>query len=439
MVPAYVEAVLESQHAEVHGFDLKDAVHVVAMLKKLIADADALLLEEAYVYSRKSTKVPLNRLDLYDVLRDYLVQWLMQDEPAILERFRRDPSKLHVEYPQWHRIIEFRDGVIQSFDFKRFRTAKGLVQMYTLSDAKEIVSSITTSFAFYWDDLCVQMRDQLIQMDVAHTGRVPLRMFYSRPLSLEWRFAESEGYLRELGALDETSRWHGKEVIIPNYLSAASNCALATQHYLLCCTDPCDGIFSELEVAIGGPVASPEQIVALVGNMSSAHSRQLDEEEAPQLQGSLQHQLEQIAAAHGGLIPVHGRLFAQWLHYVFPRECPFPHKSGSTSQVRPQNFVGDGYSDYIVREEDRLRHVDKLPVQVQVDKDAMQWMSQWSSEEELISDYTVALRPPSRVDYLAMVGVVILLAILAAGVAGLGGQSGSLRSSTPTRGKSLFV
>jgi len=437
-VPAYVEAVLESQHAQVHGFDLDDAVHVVAMLKKLIADSDAMILEQTYRYRGRSTKVPLNRAGLLDVLLDYMASWLMQDDAAALQRFRRDPARLHYEFPGWDRIISFRDGVVRNFDFKRFHSAKILEPMYTFSDLKEIVSTITSSFAFYWDDLCIEMRDQLVSMDASHTGRVPLSLFYSKPLSLEWRFAESEDYLRELGALDETSRFHGKEVIIPNYLSAASNCALASQHYLLCCTDPCDDIFSELEVAIGGPVAPPEQILWLVGNMST-HSRELEEEAAPKLHGSLERQLGQIAAAHGGLIPVHGRLFAQWLHYVFPRECPFPHKSGSTSQVRPQNFAGE---NYIVKEEDRVRITEEYwnnDAPMKVDKDAVQWMSQWSSEEELISDYTMVLRPPSRVDYLAVVGVVLLVAVFAAGAAGVGGQSGSLSSSTPTRGKSHFV
>jgi hypothetical protein len=444
MVPAYVEAVLESQHAEVHGFDLKDAVHVVAMLKKLIADADGMVLEQAYADLGKSTQEPIGLHGLLDVLRNYLANWLMKDDPVALERFRRDPSKLDVEFPHWNRIVAFRDGVVQSFDFKRFRNAKGLTRSYTFSDVREIVSSITSSFAFYWDDLCIEMRDQLISMDTHHTGRVPLRMFYSKPLSLEWRFAESEDYLRELGALDETSRFHsGKEVIIPNYLSAASNCAIATEHYQLCCTDPCDAIFSELEVAIGGPAAPPEQIMELIGNMSNAHSRELDEEEAPQLRGSLQRQLEQIAATHPlGLIPVHGRLFAQWLHYVFPRECPFPHKTGSTSQVRPSGFTG---GNYIVTEADRLKHVKQadgssVPWEnVKVDKESMQWMSQWSHEEELLTDYTMVLRSTSRVDYLAVVGVVLLIAILAAGVAGVGGKSGSMSSSMATRGKSNFV
>merc|ERR1719277_1860387 len=103
------------------------------------------------------------------------------------------------------------------------------------------------------------MREKLVEMDKHHTGRVPLAKFYSRRLSAEWRFGESEDYLRQLGALDETSRWHGKEVIIPNYIEAASNCLIAAPHYLVCCIDHCEHILGELEVEIVAPVALPSR------------------------------------------------------------------------------------------------------------------------------------------------------------------------------------
>ena len=98
------------------------------------------------------------------------------------------------------------------------------------------------------------------------TGRVPLSKFYGKSITdAEWRFGESESYLRaflaaivvlmdlrtvgawefrspcwflwrrvclahdlgELGALDETSTRLGKQVIIPNYIQGASNCTMA--------------------------------------------------------------------------------------------------------------------------------------------------------------------------------------------------------------------
>merc|ERR1719409_1156545 len=40
-----------------------------------------------------------------------------------------------------------------------------------------------------------------------------------------------------------------------------------------------------------------------------------------------------IAARNGGEVPLHGRMFAQWLHYAFPHECPYPHVVDSDTKV----------------------------------------------------------------------------------------------------------
>jgi len=397
---------------------------VVALLKKLIADSDARTLERIYNLHGERTDGVLTHNRLPIVLRDYLSQWLMYEDPQPLHVL-----ETHAQHSEHSRFMILMTGLIKSFDYKRRRAGKGLTNEYTFGDAQEIVSAIRSSFASTWDDQCAEMRATLVNMDIDRTGRVPLKVFYSRSAM---GFAESEDYLRQLGALDETSLRHGTEVIIPNYMSAASNCAIATPHYLVCCADFCDGIFGELEAGVGGPVAPPERLLALVGNMST-QDHNLDDEENPQLWGSLARQLDKIAASHGGLVPLHGRLFSQWLHYAFPRECPFPHRSGSTKQVLPKNFEGD---HFMVREEDRLRHLGAEPpgVPIEVEKGTMQWMSQWSSEEELMSDYTMALRDPSTVDWLTVVGVIIFLAALATGVAGAGGQSGA-----STHRKSHFV
>jgi len=355
-VPAYLEAALESQHAQEHGFDLHDAVHMVAMLRKLISDSDAALLEKVYEAQRKSTARPLTRVGLEQVLHEYMVHWLLGDDAESIQTFLEDKYRLDAAFPRWSEITGLQVGEIKAFDFERGRARAGMaLSGYSFSDAQEIVGRITSSFASFWDDECSDMRDKLIVMDKHHTGRVPLSRFYSKRLSAEWRFAESEDYLRELGALDETSRWHGKEVIIPNYIGAASNCIVATPHYLVCCMDSCEGILGELEAGINAAVAAPAEILALVMNMSSQTS--VDDEEPPKLEGSLSRQLDEIASAHGGKVPLHGRLFAQWLHHAYPRECPYPHVSGTTSPRRASEWLEAG-REPSATEEEMLRVVE---------------------------------------------------------------------------------
>jgi hypothetical protein len=430
-VPALLEAALESQHAQDRGFDLHDAVHLVAALRKLVSDSDAALLEKVYQNRSVPTSETLSRADLVKVLEDYMILWLLGDDQETIEVFLADRSRPQEDFPNWDDILHFAAGQIRALDFRR--RGSGLAQRYSFADAHRVVRSITESFASFWNSECVSMKEQLEGMDLHHTGRVPLSRFYSQKLSDEWRFAESEGYLRQLGALDETSRWHGKEVIIPNYIGAASNCIVATSHYLVCCEDACEEILGRLEAGVGAPVASADELLSLVGNITLQTS--LDTEEVPHLHGSLRRQLDQIAASHGGRIPLHGRLFAQWLHYAFPRECPFPHMSGATTQLSPTEF-----GDYVVSENDRVKHsVINAGANVTVEKEDLQWMSQWSSEEELIANYA-DLGASSGMPWVSIVGAAALAVASASGVVRLGGsKSAASGSLLPMHSKTHLI
>merc|ERR1719326_165465 len=57
------------------------------------------------------------------------------------------------------------------------------------------------------------------------------------------------------------------------------------------------------------------------------------------LSGWLQQRLHEVANHHGGVVPLHGRLFGQWMHYAYPRECTFPHVLGTTKPQTPEDWV----------------------------------------------------------------------------------------------------
>jgi len=260
---------------------------------------------------------------------------------------------------------------------------------FSFKDAHHIVGGITRTFQTFWQTECGSMKDALVSMDARHMGRVPLSKFYNFSINDDWRFAESEEYLRELGALDETSSWLGPQVIIPNYIQATSNCIVSTAHYLICCQNECEGLLEELEMAIDAPTAVPSQIIDVVKGMSQITT--LDEDEPPHLSAASKQQLEKIARDSGGKVPLHGRLFAQWLHYVFPRECPFPYKSGSTTSATPAQF-GDNYG--LVASDEVQRHASLATSHdshLAEDKHELEWMSQWSEEEEHMADYSSEL------------------------------------------------
>jgi len=89
-----------------------------------------------------------------------------------------------------------------------------------------------------------------------------------------------------------------------------------------------------LEGAIAAPAAEAERIAQLVASLPS------DSVAAPrELPTALLGRLQDIATQHGGMVPLHGRLFAQWMHHAYPRECPFPHQAGTVSPLTPNEWM----------------------------------------------------------------------------------------------------
>ena len=119
-----------------------------------------------------------------------------------------------------------------------------------------------------------------------------------------FEFQESEEYLRDLGALDDTDPSH-PSVIIPNYIQSASNCIASESLYSVCCLNECEQLMSHLEREIDAPEAEPSRIAAIVSALPSTTV------EAPRtLSPALMGRLEEAAAHHDGTVQLHGRLFA---------------------------------------------------------------------------------------------------------------------------------
>jgi len=445
-VPAFVESTMESQRVAMHGFDLQDAVHLVATLEQLIWDSEATLLEQVYHRQMRPVHDQTSRTGLSKILQEYMMKWILGEQitPAVTPGLLNDPKVLDAAFPRWSTIVAFLEGQVKALDFKRQRMppqrgATVLSQRYSFHDAHEIVGGITQNFASFWESECTEMKDQLIAMDTHGTGRVALSKFYGTGLDADWRFAESESYLRDMGALDETSTWQGKQVIIPNYIQAASNCIVSTPHYLVCCVNTCEALLGELEASVGEPVGTTQEVLQLVSNMTLPAA--LDGDESPRFLGSLAAQLEQIASAHGGRIPLHGRLFAQWLHYAFPQDCPFPHRAGTASTRTPSQF-GQGYlatRDEMTNHAQAENASEVSRASSLLDKEELPWMSQWSEEEELIADYRLHLRAPWEGSRMAALAGAAML--IAAGVYGAMGATMAPKASSvlPYHQKAHFV
>jgi hypothetical protein len=406
-VPHFVEILLEQRQAgrgflrdranTVRGFSLADAVGLVVTIERLIFDSETHLLEEAYGDFKLTSQSRLGRNQLTEALEMYVIRWIVGDDKESVENALKNPKSLHDTFPHWDAIRKFLSGQIRALDFTRHRAPHPLSARsafsgtYSFDDAHAVVGSITRSFASFWESECRAMKDSLVDMDESGTGRVPLSKFYGSALSDEARFGESEAYLRDLGVLDESSAWRKKEVRIANYMQAASNCIVSAPNYLVCCKNECEEILGEVEIAIGAPSAPPRDVLRVVRTIYSPSS---ENDKPPALKGALTNQLEKLGALHGGMVPLHGRLFAQWLHYAYPRECAFPHKAGTHKTQTPSEY-GEKYvaTDAEMRmhastaTSEKKAHVtsDSSTDEEEEEEEEESWTSQqWSDEDEVL-------------------------------------------------------
>lgn len=391
MVPAYVESVLEAKHKTQQGFSLQDAVDMVLALDQLIFDSESALIENVYASQGKPVQRTLSHEGLKEVLEEYMIKWMVDAEPEDHDMLLADRTLAAKHLPHYYQLMQFVDGRIKTFDYERQHSTSiegqgrdAWSKKYSFEDTHKVVGGMTRSFQAYWQSECASMKEALMGMDKHSTGRVPLAKFYNTAINSDWRFGESEAYLRELGALDESSSWMGAQVIIPNYLQATSNCIVSTEHYLVCCQAECESLLGEIESAIQAPEALPGAILDIVRSMTSQTT--LDHDEPPHLEGNMVDQLNKVAQNHGGMVPLHGRLFAQWLHYVFPHECPLPHKAGAAITVSTPSEFGQ---NFIASKDDMEKHASNTTaLDISVTKEDLQWMSQWSADEEFMMDYS---------------------------------------------------
>jgi hypothetical protein len=266
---------------------------------------------------------------------------------------------------------------------------------FDFRELSQVVAVVGEEYGTFQDIDCRNLKHILMGMEFRGTGRIKLPDFYKPSLDDmdgNWQFQENVGYLRVLGALDESDP-DDVSVIIANYLHSQANCIATSGFYSVCCKDECEGLLGHVEEKLAAPEASATTISAIVQNLpSSTVSSPRD------LSPTLLKRLDQIATEHGGTVPIHGRLFAQWMHHAYPRECPFPHLSGTASQLEGQDYnVGsiedpDGLNHLATEEE--MRQIVSSAKDITELAGSSEELLTWSHDEELLIERA---RPPSSV------------------------------------------
>merc|ERR1719343_1224286 len=333
--PAFIQHIFE-QRLHGQGLNQHELAVFAATLTDLIHNEVSGNLEQVYAALEFPTVGPVTEGEYDMATKAYLLSYMsggrevvtsMEELPVVERAWDED-------YPAWNDTLMWASDLKHTSDLAAMNHISPFV---THKRSYEQHISFLQESGHKLGDFqnleCHKLKDQLADMEDEGTGRVPLSRFYRGGLEGDWTFTESVEYLRHIGALDETNPKR-MSVVIPNYMQSQSNCLAGSSFYSVCCFDECESLLGHVEETIKGPRAQPAQLVEVVSGLHS------DTVHAPRnLSGVLLTRLGQIAELHGGHVPLHGRLFAQWMHHAYPRECSFPHVIGASNRMSPSEWM----------------------------------------------------------------------------------------------------
>merc|ERR1719267_239527 len=384
-VPQHVQELFEKRLGS-KGLGLKELAILASTLEHLVHTEALERLKVAYIAKGVSKEDVLSEEEALGVLDMYMAVYILGFLHTDLASMTADKAQMLHEnildlYPTWPETQQFMREVHRSVAPKR--------DYLYFNEMENVIAEIGERYGSFQDIECRQFKDWLVSIEdpgVGGAGRVRISDFYNQALNNgKWQFSESIDYLRQLGALDDSDP-SNLRVIIPNYISGPSNCVASSACYSVCCLDECEGILGRLEQLVAAPEASVSTILSLVPTISSATMPS-----NRTLSAWLHHRLDEIATHHRGLVPLHGRLFAQWLHYAYPRECVFPHAAGTIDPRRPEDMIvsGDATGEDLAANETVLQQIvaDAAPVKHRVPGSealASEESAMWSMDEELV-------------------------------------------------------
>lgn len=373
------------------GYTIDDISALVLMIEHLIADEVETHLHETLNHMMHKIEPPFTQEKASKFLQMLLFE-LMSGDTRTIELIREDPQIVGQIFEDMEDLADFVDGQVRAYALSRRnsprrRNPRGsstlawspMRPIFSVQDLKQIALNIVMTFGDYWEPECKRVKAMLVEMDTKSTGRVSMADFHRAALHGEWRFSESTEYLRKLGALDESSSWHGPRLIIPNYMQGVSNCIMNDQHYRVCCRNECEDQMDEIEAQVGAPQATPAVLLPIIEKMTVGL-----EDVHPRITSNARSQLQSIAAVHNGVVPLHGRLFAQFLHFLFPQECPFPHRKGAVLESTPWEFPQAMASKKEMLHNANAKH-NVNDTHEAAEAGSHDWMTQWDHEEEMLA------------------------------------------------------
>lgn len=308
------------------GLSLGDVVQTVASLEQLLLDESLPLLKAAYFLNQhgdENTQPSLVEPDLNEVLQSYLLLFRhgIPRNTTDIHAHKRMRARAR-RSSDWSNLTQF---VSQSVgESSHLKDASG---NFSWSAASSTVLALAQRYGEFQNRECGEMKSALMALDTTGSGRVSLRDFHGAPGHPHYQFTEGEDFLRKAGILSEEPDSELKDVLIANYLLGPSNCIASSEYFAVCCLNECEGIVSEIEGAMQSAAGLASQVADAVAAIKVKRSMADSETLPTELTQSLAN-----AADDTGAVVLHSAAFRQWLHRVFPNECPRPSKQEDAAE-----------------------------------------------------------------------------------------------------------
>jgi len=265
---------------------MADVAALVATLEQLVAKEASARLQVAYRALGLSPENRVVREEMEAAVRVYMAGYLGTNLSTA-------PAWLQVE--ERLQQVEVPEGGLSAATVLR------------------VVDEIAEKYARLSKRSCREVKSTLLEVETGRAGRVSLQDFHAQPPYMHWRFDESLEELRALGALDEAD-FQAPRIVVADYVAARPGCLGGSSVHSACCCSECEELMAGLERGLAAPEADPQHIEKAAAELGPGIAKAT--------LVALSQRLEALAAAHGGVVPLHGEHFADWMHHAFPRVCP---------------------------------------------------------------------------------------------------------------------
>jgi len=327
-VPGYLQKFIEEMQGG-RDMDLLQLAVLAATLEDIIHKESNQRLQMAFIGLELPFSTLLNETQIRNVLEVYMMIHMLDGDFNLKgrEEILASHKAFSAKIPGWGNVQQWMHSLQVEVAPSSTETPLGF------TDVSRVVEEVTRNYGKYRDTDCRSLKSALLQMESTKAGRVRLTDFYKEALAGEWEFSETIEYLHALGAVDD-SNTSEPYVIVPNYVASRTNCETVSDFYSLCCRNECEGLMATMEKEFQKPMANAEDILERVASLSTQTVN------GPRtLAPTLVRRLNSIADANQGQVPLHGRLFAQWMHHAFPRECPYPQLSVDVNPMAKADWV----------------------------------------------------------------------------------------------------